>query len=389
MSEKIKNFITSDICKKILEKLVKINSTHPEGNEMDVVKAILSIFEKHDLDYRIFDHGKNRGSLVITVPGTNSEQSIAFVGHIDTVPVDDYDKWQYPPFDAVVKGDYMYGRGTADMKGGVASMIITALYLLENKVTPSNDIHFCFTADEELNGLGIVTLMDSGVLDKTKEVFISEPSDEKLGLGEKGALWIEVVVNGLSAHGSRPDLGVNSVEYLIEFINQFRNSIDRERTHFLLGKTTFSVNEFNGGVKTNVIPTQSKATIDIRTIPTENHEKIVNKGRKITEKLMENEANLNIELNIKNNRPAVETSKDHEFIESLTNLLHKLSYKAEFKGLNFYTDASQIIPDLNVPFVILGPGDDAMAHQRDERIKISSIGKIAEIYISYILGNWN
>lgn len=387
MNKDIKDFITLDKCEEILKTLIKINSTHPEGNEMDMVKAILAMFGKYDIVYKIFDHGNNRGSLVITIPGKSSKQSIAFLGHIDTVPVDDYSEWEYPPFDAVVVGDYMYGRGSADMKGGVTSMIITALYLLENKVTPSNDIHFCFTADEELNGIGVLEIKDSGIINNAKEIFIAEPSEEKLGLAEKGALWIEVIVEGLSAHGSRPDLGVNSVEYLIEFINQFRDSMDRESLNPLLGQATFSVNEINGGVKTNVIPTQSTATIDIRTIPIQNHEDIINNGNEIAYKLMKEKDNLTIELNVLNNRPSVETSKDNMFIKQLTNLCKELSHETKYKGLNFYTDASQIIPDLKVPFVILGPGDDAMAHQRNEKIKLTSVAKIAEIYISYVLEN--
>lgn len=387
MNKDIKDFITLDKCKEILKTLIKINSTHPEGNEMDMVKAILAMFGKYDIEYKIFDHGNNRGSLVITISGKSSKQSIAFLGHIDIVPVDDYSEWEYPPFDAVVVGDYMYGRGSADMKGGVTSMIITALYLLENKVTPSNDIHFCFTADEELNGIGVLEIKDSGIINNAKEIFIAEPSEEKLGLAEKGALWIEVIVEGLSAHGSRPDLGVNSVEYLIEFINQFRDSMDRESLNPLLGQATFSVNEINGGVKTNVIPTQSTATIDIRTIPIQNHEDIINNGNEIAYKLMKEKDNLTIELNVLNNRPSVETSKDNMFIKKLTNLCKELSHETKYKGLNFYTDASQIIPDLKVPFVILGPGDDAMAHQRNEKIKLTSVAKIAEIYISYVLEN--
>ncbi|MGF7057815.1 M20 family metallopeptidase [Brassicibacter mesophilus] len=387
MNQNVRDFVVVDKCRKVLESLVKINSTHPEGNEMDVVNQILSYFKKYDIKYKIFDHGNNRGTLVITIPGKSAEESIAFLGHTDTVPVEDYDEWIYPPFDAVVDGEYMYGRGSSDMKGGVTSMIMTALYLLENKITPSKDIHFCFTADEEFNGMGVLEIKKSGLLDNTKEIFIAEPSDEKLGLAEKGALWLEIAVDGLSAHGSRPDLGVNAVEYLIEFISGFRAVIDKESNNFLLGKSTFAVNKFIGGVNTNVIPTRATASLDIRTIPNQNHEDIINKGREIAKRMMEDKNNLTIIINVKNNRPAVETSKDDEFIKRLEKLCDRLTYESSYKGIYFYTDASQIIPDLNVPFVILGPGDDAMAHQRNEKIKLNSVARIAEIYISYILEN--
>ena len=387
MYKDIKTFVDTAKCTEILKKLIQTNSTHPLGNEMNVVNEILLFFRNVSLNYKILDHGSNRGSLVITVPGKNHDQSLVFLGHIDTVPVEDYDEWEYPPFEGVVDGEYIYGRGSADMKGGVAAMILTALYLLENEITPSKDIYFCFTADEEQNGQGVLAIKNSGILDNAGEIFIAEPSNEELGLAEKGALWLGVVVEGLSAHGSRPDLGVNAVEYLIDYISRFKHEMNNDDSNPLLGKTTIAVNQFQGGVKTNVIPTIAKASLDIRTIPIHEHEHIINMARKIAMDMMEKTNNLTITINIENNRPAVETNENHKFIAKLRNLCESLSHEVNYKGLYFYTDASQIIPDLKVPFVILGPGDDSMAHQRNEKIKLSSVSKIAELYISYILKN--
>jgi succinyl-diaminopimelate desuccinylase len=388
MNYKKNILLNEDKCKNILSKLIKVNSTHPEGNEMDVIREILLILKSYDIDYDIFENGKNRGSLAIKIKGKKNTKPIAFIGHIDTVPVDDYDEWEHPPFDAYFDGEYLHGRGSADMKGGVTSMIITLLYLLDNRITPNNDVYFCFTSDEELNGKGILSLKESGLLDHVKEIFICEPSNEKIGLSEKGALWLEIQVEGLSSHGSRPDLGVNAVEYLIKFVQEFKRNIDRETEDSLLGKTTISINKFHGGLKTNVVPTNAKASLDIRTIPTHNHEDIIKAGKDIRDKLIREKSNLKININIENNRSSVETKKEEKFIKKIEKLSREvLNKEVDFKGLYFYTDASQIIPDLKVPFVILGPGDDAMAHQRNEKIKLKSVIRIAEIYIRYLIKN--
>ncbi|HSH35837.1 M20/M25/M40 family metallo-hydrolase, partial [Schnuerera sp.] len=97
---------------KILKKLININTTNPPGNEMDAIKTVLSFFPE-SIDYRIINHGDNRGSLLIEIKG-ETEEKIGFIGHLDTVPVPDASNWEYPPFDGVIKEGYMYGRGTSD-----------------------------------------------------------------------------------------------------------------------------------------------------------------------------------------------------------------------------------------------------------------------------------
>ena len=383
--ENIKEFVNEEKAEEILKELIKINSTQPDGNESDVVDYILSIFKDYHIDYRKIDHGENRSSLVITIPGREKDASVSFLGHMDTVPVEDYDKWIYPAFHGKVKDGFMYGRGSADMKGGLTSTILTLLYILENDIVPNYNIKFCFTADEEYRGKGILAIKEAKVLEDSKFIIIPEPTDEKLGIAEKGALWLGVEVEGLSAHGSRPDLGVNAIEYLYEFIEESKKKIQSDHTHELLGKTTISVNEFSGGVSTNVIPTNARASLDIRTIPGCHHQEILDMMKSIADDFMEKTENLTINIEVKNNRPALEVSRTNIFIKTIEDIFKSLDYDTDYKGLFFYTDGSQIIPDTDIPFIILGPGNDKMAHQRDERVKLSSISRMAEVYINYIL----
>ncbi len=367
----------------ILRKLVNINSSNPPGNEMDVVKAILDIFPE-DVNYKAVDHKNNRASLIIEVPG-ESKETIGFMGHIDTVPVSDEASWKHPPFEGIVEDGYMYGRGTADMKGGVTAMILTALHFIENRITPPHTLKFIFTADEESGGLGVQTLRDDGLLRDISKIFIPEPSNEELGICEKGCLWLKIHVKGKSAHGSRPDLGLNAIEKLYEYIYRLKDTFDFNETHPLLDKSTFAITLINGGVKTNIIPENATGTLDIRTLPGVNHEEIIEHAHNIG-KIMEYEnKGISINLEVENNRPPLTMDKDSDFIKSIVSVYEKLSYPVEFKGLYFYTDASQIIPFHNIPFVILGPGAEDMCHQKDEGIEINSISRMTKFYISYII----
>lgn len=381
--EDISLFVTGEKSKNILQKLVRVNSSNSPGNEMDMVKTVLSFFPK-DINYKILNHGNNRGSLIIEILGER-EETIAFVGHIDTVPVSDVLDWKYPPFDGVIEGEYLYGRGASDMKGGVTSMILTALYFIENDIIPPVTIKFCFTADEESDGTGVKTIRDEGYFENVTKIFISEPSDEKISICEKGALWLNICVKGKSSHASKPELGVNAIEKLMEYIKNLELTMDLEKKHPLLGRPSFTITKIEGGIKTNIIPDRAEVTVDIRTIPGFDHEDIIKKGKQIVCSMCKENSYLDIELKVTNNRPPLEISKDNEFIKQIIGTYDELSYPVEFKGTNFYTDASQIIPNYSIPFVILGPGEENMAHQKNERIKVKSIEKIAKLYISYIL----
>ena len=366
----------------ILRKLVSINTTNPPGNEMDAIIAILGLFPE-DIVYEIVAHGNNRASLILEIKGED-EETIGFIGHLDTVPVPDESYWDYPPFAGIVKDGYVYGRGTSDMKGGVTAMILTALHFIENNITPPHTLKFVFTADEESSGIGIQTLRERGLLKDISKVFIPEPTDEQIGICEKGALWLNIYVKGRSSHGSRPELGINAIEKLYEYITRLKGTMDFEKEHALLGKSSFAITLIEGGVKTNIIPEEARASVDIRTIPGVDHNEILSNASEIR-KIMEKEnPGIFIEVFVENNRPPLTIDEENSFIKGIVETYEKLSLPVKFKGLNFYTDASQLIPFYNIPFVILGPGEESMCHQRNERISIESIVRMAEFYISYI-----
>ncbi len=369
----------------VLQNIVQIKTSQPEGNEMDLVKHILTYFPQENLDYQILDHGKNRGSLIITIPGKNKDKSVGFFGHIDTVTAGKKDDWKYPPFSGTLEGETMYGRGTADMKGGVTSMIITALYFIQNNIVPSQSLVFGFTADEETDGIGILAMSKTKKLKNLSEVIISEPSREQLGLAEKGALWLKIVSNGKLAHASMPNMGINAVENLIELIDRIRKKLDFKKEHYLLGRATISLTKMSGGIMSNVIPEQAEATLDIRTTPDIDHKDVLETCRDLAEVLKKEIPGLGFDISVENNRPAIETALDKSLVVEMQKIMKSLGMNTKERGLHFYTDGSQLIPEHNVPFVILGPGDDSNAHQRDENIKVSSVRRIAEVYIRYLL----
>lgn len=363
----------------LLRELIQVDTTNPNGNEMNLVKKILEFFPEN-INYKIFDHSNNRGSLIITIDG-QLKDAIGFFGHIDTVPITDINSWKFDPFEGKLVDGLMYGRGTTDMKGGVASMIQTALYFIENDINPSYTLKFIFTADEESNGLGISSLKAQGALIDIVESFICEPSDKNLGISEKGALWLKIDVTGSAAHASKPNLGINAIHNLLDLINEFKSCIDFEKYDPLLGNSTFQITTITGGVKTNIIPDYASTTLDIRTIPGVNNNDLIDSLKEIiSKKELDNKVKISFE--IKNNRPSFSISENSEFIKRVSSVIPYNNF--EYIGIDFYTDGSLFVPEMEIPFVIFGPGFIDLCHQVNEYTDISHIDLFSNIYIEYI-----
>lgn len=371
-------------CREMLESLVKIDTCQPEGNEERLVDEIIKRLPE-GVHYTKIDHTPGRASLVVKVDGEKQEGGIAFIGHIDTVACNDPEKWIYPPHQAVVQSNILYGRGASDMKGGDAAMILAMQQLVQSGKKLTKPVYFCFTADEESKGMGICAIAESKCLDKVDEIIICEPSDEKIGLCEKGALWLKAAVHGVASHASRPELGINAVEYAVAFFNELKSSVENGEIHPVLGTTTVSVTRLNGGIMTNIIPPDAEMELDIRTIPGTSHEEIVKKAENICKEIMFKCPEVKVEFQVLNNRPALETPKDSSMVKRMMELAENIGISTEPKGLYFYTDASQFIPNVPVPFVIAGPGDDALAHCMNEHINLESVARYAEFYCNYIM----
>ena len=376
---------TLENCTNLLRDMVQINTCQPEGNELDLVKYIEKVFAGKKVEMTRLDHGNNRCSLMVKLPGESDKGGLALLSHLDTVACGDESKWTYPPHSATIADGNLYGRGSADMKAGAAAMIEMALCLLDNEVALKKPVYLRFTADEEVNGIGVVSFADAGYLKDVDAVIVAEPSNEDIGLCEKGALWFRLHAKGKLSHGSRPEIGINAVEKCMEFVASLRPLIDVTEVHPELDTTTVSVTKLSGGIMTNVIPDDAVLEMDIRTLPSISHDKVIADAKAICAKMMEEKPGLVLELEVINNRPAVETPESDPFIDQLKAVHKKLGYEPTCKGLYFYTDASQLIPVIHKPFVIFGPADDKQAHQTNEFVPLASVRKLSEIYLTYVM----
>ncbi len=375
----MENRMSAESCAALLQTLVRTDTCQPAGNEEALCHAIAALFPD-TVEKTLIPHQAGRASLAIRIPGKESRGGLAFMGHLDTVSCGDPSLWSCDPLAAQRKGDLIYGRGTADMKGGLVCMIQAALHLLESGKPLAHDLWLCFTADEEANGTGALAFAGNGWLKNIRALVVAEPSNEEIGLCEKGALWLRIKAIGALAHGSRPEIGINAVEKLMEFERAFRAQVPVDEIHPVLDRTTMAVTQLHGGIMTNVIPANGEMEIDMRTLPTVDHDQLLHTAKAICDQMMAQCPGLKLEIQVLNNRPAVEVAEEDPFVDIIKESCAQAGIQPHCKGLYFYTDASQVVPALGCPFVIFGPGADTMAHQIDERIDVHSMERVAKAY---------
>lgn len=373
-----------------LKELLNINSVNPPGNEEEVARKISDKLKENGIESTIRQLGPKRAYLVARIKGTGNKKSLVFSGHMDTVPTGDM-PWEHKPFNASEIDGYIYGRGSSDMKSGLAALTMAMIEIAKSQVTLEGDLVLAATAGEEVDCLGAKAMIEDGILNDASAMIIGEPSNCEIFVAHKGALWIEVVSYGKTAHGSMPELGINAIDNMNTFINVLYNKFKFNYTEdTLLGEPTINIGTISGGVRINVVPDMCKLQIDFRTVPGQNHKEILSD---ITKLLKEIECNSNAKFDLKilNDLVAVSTPIDNPLIQlALTTADELFKHEYKPKGVRYYTDASTFVLGLEhkLPILIYGPGDETMAHKPNEYVEVSkyidSIKFYKEVALRYL-----
>nr|WP_263324925.1 M20 family metallopeptidase [Neobacillus sp. Marseille-Q6967] len=350
-----------------LQSLIQANSVNPEGNEKRVAEVIQSYLKSSNLEIELDDLGNNRANIFVSYADTrNDDKYLVYSGHLDTVPTGMVE-WEHDPFSGKVIGNKIYGRGTTDMKSGVAAMILAMNFLERAGVKLNGKLQFVGTAGEEVDGFGAKTVVQKGQIDKATALVVSEPSENQIFTAHKGCLWLEVITYGKTAHGSMPDQGINAILTMNEFINRIQHYEFDYTPHPILGHPTLNIGTIEGGVKTNVVPDQCKLTLDIRTVPGQDTDVILKDIEYIIKKVSEG----SYKINVINKMESVGTDDNHDFVQLAVRTGKKhLDLGLKPTGVNYYTDASVYCPHLQVPTFIFGPGIASLAHQPNEYVEI-------------------
>lgn len=207
---------------KILSDIVKINTEN--GNEKELALYLKKLLEDNGVSSELIEFSDDRASLVAEISNGDGPV-LALAGHMDVVSAGDENEWKYPPFDAHIEDNVMWGRGTSDMKAGLAALVIAFIEMKKSK-NFKGKLRLIATVGEEVGQYGAGQITDQGYLDDVDSVIIAEPCSVAIAFAHKGSLNYKVRSKGVEAHSSTPELGSNAIEHLLEAMVEIKNTIE-------------------------------------------------------------------------------------------------------------------------------------------------------------------
>jgi len=289
---------------KLLQNLIQIKSVNPPGSTSEIAGYIKEYISEHGLKCELYEQEKTKVNAVGTLSGSGDKKFI-WNGHLDVVPISKPDGWSVDPWEGKVISSKILGRGTADMKGSIAAVISAACILADSNIELSGDWILGFTADEETGGeMGAEYLVRNGILSGVACIVGEPTSLSKLGVGEKGVLWLKVKAEGRPAHAGLSFLGDNAIEKLYQFLTKLHKIEEIERKHSgeiekilsfiiaesirlktpefskeffqrVMNRLVMNVGMMSGGEKINIVPSSAEAIVDIRILPGMTHEMVM------------------------------------------------------------------------------------------------------------------
>ncbi len=365
--------------KELLKQLIRAESTLEKG-ELAAAEIISAELSHPGIDCRIDTWDQTRANITAQVKSGGRKGALLFACHLDVVGPGEA-KWEKPAFEAVESDGKIYGRGSVDMKGGIAAAITAIRQAVDSGIKLQGDIVFAAAAGEETDSCGAKRFIsDRSRLPEFVGVVIPEPTDFSIVTAHRGLLWLEVITKGKAAHGSTPQLGVNAITSMRSVLDELENYEIPAEAHKLLGQCSMSVNTITGGKALNVVPDKCSIGIDIRTLPEQNHQDIITDLEKIFSKLKSRNPQFDAEVCVVRQVQPLETDCGCDFVKDFCSAVGT----NETVAVGYTTDGPHFA-SLGAPVVIFGPGKSQLCHKPDEYIEIIDVEKAVEYYKNIIL----
>ena len=386
MNSDIKSKIKEEEITNLAQELIKIPSDETAG-EKEVCEYLESFLKSLGMKVRLQEVLPNRPNIIAEVIGDEVGKSIMFNGHVDTVPVGDIKKWSMDPYSAIIKDNKLFGRGSTDMKGAIASMIIAMKFIMNNVEKFNGKIIFTGVMAEETTGLGTQKIVEENI--KADMAVVGEPSDEKIYRAHKGTMWFNLSTYGKLEHSSESNSESNNaiinMMKLIMEINEISKELETIENN-LVGHPSINIGLIDGGTKQNMIADSCRISIDRRTLPEEKTEEVLDKLRIRLDGLRSLDDRLTFDLEIDTIREAVEVVESEQIVQEVKNALNKVINKnPTISGMKATTDMSILVNQGNIPSVIYGPGFIKQAHTVDEFIEVKRLVESSQVYAEILL----
>lgn len=369
--------------------LVAVDTRNPPGNEAPIEAVVRDALDHRTHRWQSVEPAPGRLSLVAEIEhpdGADPGRPTLIVnGHLDVVPVN-ADAWTHDPFDPQVVDGRLYGRGTADMKGGIAAAICALDVLERAGRAPACNLAFHLVADEERGGKwGTQALLDAGLI-RGDACLVPEPTDLELCVAERGLLQGRIHITGQPGHGSRPRDGISAVEHGALTVLALHAADFGGEDHPLLGRPTANVGTIHGGSAFNVVAETCVVGVDRRILP----------GATVESTQAEIEARihaagidgLRYRFELDTFGEASEMSAGDPWVKHVGDAVARATGREPgVIGMSFTTDARFVRNQAGIPAVVCGPGAIDQAHTDDEYVDVARLidatAAFAELFAAY------
>ena len=324
------------------------------------------------------DASPGRPNLVARIGDAAGGRSLMFNGHLDVVGVEGM---VHAPFSAEEREGRLYGRGSADMKGGIGSMCAAAWRAARAGV--NGEIIIAAVADEEYESLGTRALVASGI--RADAAIVAEPTSLAIMPAHRGFTWIEVEVIGRAAHGSRWDIGVDAIRHaglLLAELDRIDSDELPLRTHPLLGRGSLHASLISGGIGLSTYPDRCILKLERRSIPGDASLDAVKEVERACSTVRMRRPSFDASVRLLLTQNPSDVAIDSPVVRELASACESTGRTALIGGMSAWTDAA-LLNAAGIPAVCFGPGDISLAHAAEEYIPLSEIDRATEVLTSF------
>lgn len=356
--------------------LLALDTTDPAGRELPAAKLVAGTLAEAGIDSELVMLAPGRASLVARLRGAGTKRGLAFSAHLDTINVAQ-PGWRHGPFAGTIEEGRLYGRGAADMKGGVAAMAMAAIEIKRSGRQLTGDLVLAFSAAENARCAGAKQLVNEGHLDGIGALVVSEPSALRLFIAEKGKITIRATARGEHGHNAFADQRTgdrgNAIIRLARFLDRAHDLRLSAPPHRLLSPPTINVGTIGGGSSAVLIPDEASAEIDVRMLPGMEPNEVMAAFSAL--------ASPHVTLTLMEAVPPVETTEDHEFVKLCAGVCAaETGTPCRPEGVGYMSDGAVIVPALGMPMVIIGPGEVGMSGAVDESVSLAALESSRRIF---------
>jgi acetylornithine deacetylase len=366
--------------------LVAIDSRNPSlvagaPGERDAARLLARTLERWGFAVELQDAATDRANVVATLG--DGARSLMLAGHLDTVGVEGM---THPPFEPTVLDGRLYGRGSADMKGGVAAMCAAAV-----RAADSGDLRcrvvVAAVCDEEFESLGMRALVGAGV--RADAAILTEPTRLAIAPAHRGFVWVTLRFRGRAAHGSRYDLGVDAITHAGLFLSELHDVGTRvlpAHEHPLLGHASVHASTITGGEGFSTYPDACVLRLERRTVPGETAGAVVAEVRDALERARTRDSRIDAEVELVTAQSPSDVATGEPIVRAVAAALEREGLDTTVQGMSAWTDAA-ILNDAGIPAICFGPGDIGCAHAAEEYVPVAEIERAVKV-LERVLREW-